>query len=73
MVASLVEIMFLIFGWVFAVKGLVIASLVISLFWLIVAFIVIGLGGKQTPKSKLVMDIEIVCICLSIVCMCIRF
>lgn len=73
MTLSLVEIMFLIFGWVFAVKGLVIASLVIASFWLIVALALIGFGAKQNPKSKLVMGIEVVCICLSIVCMCIRF
>ena len=73
MIASLAEILFLIFGWVFAVKGLVIASLIISAFWLIVAIVLISLGGKESPKSKLVMAIEFICIVLSIVCLCIRF
>ena len=73
MIASLAEILFLVFGWVFAVKGLVIASLIISVFWLIVAIVLISLGGKENPKSKLVMAIEFICIVLSIVCLCIRF
>lgn len=71
--ASLAEILFLIFGWVFAVKGLVIASLIISVFWLIVAIVLISLGGKENPKSKLAMAIEFICIVLSIICLCIRF
>ena len=73
MVMSLFEILFLIFGWVFAVKGLVIASLVISVFWLIIGLVLIGLGCKENPKSKVVMAIELICTCLSIICLCIRF
>ena len=73
MIGCMFEILFLIFGWVFAVKGLVIASLVISIFWLIVGLVLIGLGCKQNSKSKLVMVIELICICLSIICLCIRF
>ena len=73
MIGCMFEILFLIFGWVFAVKGLVIASLVISIFWLIVGLVLIGLGCKQNSKSKLVMVIELICICFSIICLCIRF
>jgi hypothetical protein len=73
MTASLAEILFLIFGWIFAVKGLVIASLVISAFWLIVALALIGMGRNSNPKANFVMGIEFICIILSIVCLCIRF
>ena len=50
MVFSIFEILFLIFGWVFAVKGLVIASLVISAFWLLVGFVCLGLGAKKNER-----------------------
>ena len=71
---SCFELMFLIFGWIFAVKGLVIASLVISSFWLVVFFVFFAMPEVQkTDQSKIVMFIDIVCVVLSIVCLCIRF
>ena len=73
MVYSIFEILFLIFGWVFAVKGLVIASLVISAFWLIVGFVCLGLGAKKMKGCNFTFFIELVCIALSIICLCIRF
>ena len=73
MAFSIFEILFLIFGWVFSVKGLVIASLVISAFWLIVCFVCLGLGAKKMKGANLIFFIEVVCITLSIICLCIRF
>ena len=67
------EILFLIFGWVFAVKGLVIASLVLSTFWFIVIFVLVGMGCKENSKSKIVKGLDFLCMCLSIVCLCVRF
>ena len=73
MAICIFEILFLIFGWMFAVKGLVIASLAISAFWLIVAFICLCLNAEKGKGANMVFFVESVCIVLSIVCLCVRF
>jgi hypothetical protein len=71
-IMELMEILFLIFGWKFAVKGLVIASLVISSFWLIVTVIALAMGGKWTFQNMSVALMRVVVVSLSIICLCIR-
>ena len=73
MIASICGILFLIFGWIYKVKGLVIFTLASCTFWLIVSFVLLGLGAKALKGSKLIMSINALCICLSIICLCIKF
>ena len=65
---NLLEIGFLIFGWIFAIKGLVITSLIIS-----AIFIVISLCNIEKGKLSVGLFIQLVCLILSIVKLCIGF
>ena len=65
---NLLEIGFLIFGWIFAIKGLVIASLIIS-----AIFIVISLCHIEKGKLCVGLFIQLVCLILSIVKLCVGF
>lgn len=48
---GITSILFLIFGWCFAVKGLIIASLVISAFFILV--LTLGLFSNMDDDTKL--------------------
>ena len=70
--ANILEVLFLIFGWVYHVKGLVIASLVISIIFL--ALVLLGDVMKWSEEHKgftLGKLIVITCIALSIIKLCI--
>ena len=68
-----IEILFLIFGWIYAIKGLVIASLVMSAFWLVFLIIAEASGGEHTSKTTIVTIELTLCFAMSIICLCIRF
>lgn len=67
---NLIWVLFLIFGWIFNIKGLVIASLVLSSLFLIATLAVVGHKGKSDTGNDIAMLIQIVCLCLSIIKLC---
>ena len=67
---NIVEILFLIFGWVFEKKGLVIAALVISSLFLLVTLYDSGKKGKPSKNNTLALLIQIPCLALSIIKLC---
>lgn len=68
---NIVEILFLIFGWVFEKKGLVIAALVVSSLFLIASLYEYGTkNGKPKTGNVLAMLIQIPCLALSIIKLC---
>lgn len=68
---NIIEILFLIFGWVFHIKGLVIASLVISAAFLILLILSDAMEWTESKGSKPAIFIQSICIALSIIKLCI--
>ena len=66
---NIIEVLFLIFGWVFHIKGLVIASLVVSAAF--ICLVILGDAMKWSKSSKLAPFIQIICLTLSIIKLCI--
>jgi len=70
---NIVEILFLVFGWIYNLKGLIITSLVISAFFMLVSLTEKGKkirDGDTRPHFELGLLIQIVCLALSIVKLC---
>lgn len=72
---NIIEILFLIFGWVFHIKGLIITSLVISAVFMLITFANEGnkiraANGNYKPPFKLGLLIQVVCLVLSIIRLC---
>lgn len=72
---NIIEIMFLVFGWIFNIKGLIITSLVISAFFMLITFAEEGKRVRAAGKDykapfKLGLLIQIVCLVLSIIKLC---
>lgn len=73
---NIVEILFLVFGWIYNLKGLIIASLVISAIFMLITFSSEGnkiraAGENYKPPFKLGLLIQIICLALSIIKLCI--
>lgn len=69
---NLVHILFLVFGWIYGIKGLVITALVISsLFFLVTLVSFSNSEGDDRKGNTNAMLAQIVVLCLSIVCLCI--
>lgn len=68
---NIIEVLFLIFGWVFHIKGLVIASLVVSAAFLILLILSDTMKWTEKKGSKPAMFIQIICLALSIIKLCI--
>ena len=66
---NILHIVFLVFGWVFAIKGLVVAALVISSFFMLAS---LALFEKQKNKARANMALltQIAVLALSIVRLC---
>lgn len=70
---NIIEILFLIFGWIYNLKGLIITSLVISASFMLVSLVEDGKkvrNGDTRPHFKLGLFIQIICLALSIVKLC---
>ena len=73
---NIVEVLFLIFGWLYNLKGLIITSLIISAFFMLIT---LGEQGKKIraagkdykPPFKLGLLIQTICLVLSIIKLCI--
>ena len=70
---NLVELLFLIFGWVFAIKGLVIACIAVCGVGVAMYFVALGMGGKPSIKSSVTLGAHMLLLAMSIICMCVRF
>ena len=73
---NIVEVLFLIFGWIYNLKGLIITSLVISIIFMLITLASEGnkirnVGGNYKPPFKLGLLIQITCLALSIIKLCI--
>ena len=70
---NLVHILFLVFGWIYGIKGLVITALVISsLFFLVTLVIFSNSEGNDRKGNTNAMLVQRVVVCLSIICLCIK-
>ena len=69
---NLVELLFLIFGWIFAIKGLVIACVAICGVGIAMYFVALGMGGKPSIKSSVTLGVHLVLLAISIICLCMR-
>ena len=72
---NIIEILFLVFGWIYNLKGLIITSLIISAFFMLITLSEQGkkiraAGGNYKPPFKLGLLIQIVCLTLSIIKLC---
>lgn len=70
---NIIEILFLVFGWIYSIKKLIIASLVISAVFMFISFAEEGKkvrNGDTRPHFKLGLLIQIVCFCLSSIKLC---
>lgn len=70
---NIIEILFLVFGWIYNLKGLIITSLVISAFFMLISFAVEGKRVRardKRPLFKLGLLIQIICFALSIIKLC---
>lgn len=72
---NIIEILFLVFGWIYNLKGLIITSLVISAIFMLITLASEGnkiraAGGDYKPPFKLGLSIQIVCLALSIIKLC---
>ena len=72
---NIIEILFLVFGWIYNLKGLIITSLVISALFMLITLREEGVkiraaGGDYKPPFKLGLLIQIVCLVLSIIKLC---
>ena len=70
---NIIEVLFLVFGWIFNIKGLIITSLVISAFFMLISFAEEGKAiraGKKSKVSKLALFIQIICLVMSIIKLC---
>lgn len=72
---NIIEILFLIFGWIYNLKGLIITSLVVSAVFMLITFASEGnkikaAGGDYKPPFKLGLLIQIICLALSIIKLC---
>lgn len=70
---NIIEILFLVFGWIYNLKGLIITSLVISAFFMLVSLVEEGKkarNGDNRPHFELALFIQIICLGLSIVKLC---
>jgi hypothetical protein len=72
---NITEILFLVFGWIYNLKGLIITSLVISVFFMLVSLAEEGkkiraADGNYKPPFKLGLLIQVICLALSIVKLC---
>ena len=65
---NLLEIGFLICGWICGIKGLVITSLVIS-----AVFMIISLTDLEKGKIPVGLFIQLICLILSITKLCVGF
>lgn len=68
---NIVEVLFLIFGWVFHTKGLVIASLVVSAAFICLLILADAMKWSEKKGSKLALFIQVICLALSIIKLCI--
>lgn len=70
---NLVHILFLVFGWVYGIKGLVITALVISSLFFLVTLVIFSSSEEKTERGHTnAMLVQIVVVCLSIVCLCLK-
>lgn len=67
---NLIEILFLIFGWIYNIRSLIISSLVVSVVFMIGSFILMGYDNDYEGWG-LSLFVQIVCFVLSIVKLCI--
>ena len=72
---NIVEILFLVFGWIYNLKGLIITSLIISAVFMLITFYSKGTkikaaGGDYKPPFKLGLLIQTICLALSIIKLC---
>lgn len=68
---NLLEVLFLIFGWAYNKNSLVIAALVISSLFLLCSLYDYGRkNGKDKTGNLLAMSIQIPCLALSIIRLC---
>ena len=70
---NIIEILFLVFGWIYGLKRLIITSLVISAFFMLISLNEDGKrirAGDKRPSFKLGLLIQIVCLALSIIKLC---
>lgn len=70
---NIIEILFLVFGWIYSIKKLIITSLVISAFFMLISFAEDGKrirAGDKRPSFRLGLLIQIVCFVLSIIKLC---
>jgi len=70
---NLLHVLFLIFGWIYNIKGLIVASLVISSLFMILLFIckIMDVKNSENEEIDLGWFVQIVVIVLSIVKLCI--
>ena len=68
---NILEVLFLIFGWVFHIKGLVITSLVISAVFMFLVILSDTMKWNDKKGSKLALLIQATCLALSIIKLCI--
>ena len=72
---NIVEILFLVFGWIYNLKGLIITSLIISAFFMLITLSEQGkkikaAGKDYKPLFKLGLLIQVTCFALSIIKLC---
>jgi hypothetical protein len=72
---NIIEILFLVFGWIYGLKGLIITSLVISAIFMLITLAEDGrkiraANGDYEPPFKLGLLIQIICLALSIIKLC---
>ena len=72
---NIVEILFLVFGWIYNLKGLIITSLIISVFFMLITLSEEGKKIKAAGKDykspfKLGLFIQTTCFVLSIIKLC---
>lgn len=72
---NIIEILFLVFGWIYNLKGLIITSLVISAVFMLISLAEEGKRVRAAGKDykapfKLGLLIQIICLALSIVKLC---
>ena len=68
---NIIEVSFLIFGWVFHIKGLVIASLVVSAVFMCLVILGDAMKWSEKKGSKPALFIQVICLVLSIIKLCI--
>ena len=68
---NIIEVLFLIFGWIFHIKGLVIASLVVSAAFICLLILADAMKWSEKKGSKPALFIQVICLALSIIKLCI--